>query len=352
MADLHASDIADMANTGLRELGRGKITDISYDLQDHLALSQLLRKGRMTLGSGYEYQFNVLTEYDDNFRATGLFDVDNVNQKDGVQQGTVPWRYTVTGWTQDVRQGLMNAGSAKIIDFAKAKQQMMLVGQAIGMEEFFWGEPSSSTDVTSPFGIKYWLVYNATAGFNGGNNSNFSGGPGGLDRDTYANWKNYTFNYTNISRTDLVRKIRTAMWNCNFRPAIKNAPLSGYGSGRVKWGMYTTYDVVQMMEEVAEAQNDALGKDIASMDGKVTLRGVPVQAVPYLQSNEATPDPVVGINWDQFKVVFQRGRYMLRGPVHVAPGQHNVVQQFIDNSLNFVCHNPRTCFLGAKSTWH
>jgi len=348
---LQAGDIADMIIAAQKDLGKQKLTDLTSDLQYHTALNQLIRKNRATLSSGSAIQFNVLMNPDDNARHTGLFDVDNVNQKDGLVTGEVPWRHTVTGYAIDVRQPIMGSGVSQVLDIYKEKRYQMLVGLAELMEEAFWGEPASSSDKTTPFGIKYWLVYNASEGHNGGNNANFSAGPAGIDRSTYPRWKNYTFQYTNVARDDLITKARKAMWSCGFKPAITNPPIGQYGSGKQKYGLYTTYDILAAMELLAEDQNDRLGPDLASMDGRVTLRRVTIEAVPYLQQNEATADPFVGIDWDVFSVKFLRGRYMLESKPE-ARTNHNVVEGYLDNTYNFVCYDPRRCFLGAKSTWH
>ena len=352
MATLHASDIADQLILAQSALGKGKLTDLASDLQEHVAISQLFQKKRAVFDSGNTIRFNMLMKGDNNFRNVGLFDVDNVNQADGLITGDVPWRHSNTGYTIDRRQITMGSGSAKLLDIYKEKRYMMLVGQAAGMEENWWEEPASSTDEESPFGVKYWLVYNATEGFNGGNNSNFSSGPAGKSRTTYPRLKNYTFNYTNVSKDDLVRKMRRASALCRFMPTIPNRPIPGYGTGQSKYAYYTTYDVLAGMEELAEAQNDNLGNDVASKDGLVTFRRVDVQWVPYLQANEATADPMVGIDWDVFRVVFLRGEYMRETKAHVAPLQHNVVQGFTDNTYNFLCYDSRKTFLGAKSSWH
>ena len=203
---ISAEDIVDIVNSTLRDLGRFKITEITTDLQEHIAMSQLMRKSRVNFDSGRAIQFNVLTDPDDNSRNVGLFDVDNLNQKDGTTTGTVPWRHTVSGAPIDRRQMSMNRDPAKIVDFIKEKRYQQMIGHAELMETNFWDEPDSSTDATTPFGLKYWLTFNATTGFNGGNNTNFSGGPAAIDRDTFTRWKNYTFQYTAISKTDLIRK--------------------------------------------------------------------------------------------------------------------------------------------------
>lgn len=352
MAAIQAGDVADLLVAAQKDQGKGKITDLTSDLQEHVALSQLMRKSRAVFKSGTAIKFNMLMNPDGNFRNVGLFDVDNVNQEDGLITGEIPWRHSTTGFAFDRRQITMNSGSARILDFYKEKRYMCQAGLVAGYEQNFWEEPAASTDNTTPFGLKYWFVYNETTGFNGGNNTNWSSGPAGVDRDAYARFKNYTFKYTEVSKSDLRNKCRKAMALCRFKPSIPNAPIPQYGSGRVKYGVYTTYDVVQGLEDIAGDQNDKLGPDIDPMSGQVMIQRTLFNWVPYLQENEATPAPVIGIDWDVFRAVFLRGEYMNESAPHPAPLQHTVTVIDIDNSCNFLCYDPRKCWLGLTETWH
>lgn len=350
MADLEASDIADMLIACQSELGEKKITDLTSDLQKHTAANELMPDERVAIESGTSITLRALETSDNNSRMTGLFDVDNLNQEDGAMTGSVPWRHLVTGYPIDVRQLAMNMTPRKIVDLHDLKEYQCLAGQAAKLESEFWDEPASSTDNTSSFGVKYWLVYNATEGFNGGNNSNFSSGPGNIDRDTHARWKNWTAQYTNVTDADLIDKIRKAQWYCGFSPAVPNAKLQDFNTGS-RWAMYTTYDTMAGCKTLARQQNDNMGAELDAY-GRPTVGRVPIEAVPYLQQYEATADPLVGINWGVFKVVGLEGRWMKRSKPAVNGNSHNVVDTFIDSTFNIVCYDCRQNFLIAKSTWH
>jgi len=351
MATLHASDVADMILAIDNRRGRDKMTDIASDLQGYTAVTTLMNKKRRKIGGGIGYQWNLFTEGDDNTRLISLFSVDSVNQADGATSASVPWRYSTTGTVYDVNQAAMNASSPdRFWDFIKFKRHQTRQDWVEKHEGYFWGEPSSSTDTLTPFGVKYWLVYNAVEGFNGGNNTNFAAGPGGVSRTTFPNWSNYTANYVNVTKIDLVRKMRRAMWSCRFRPPVSIIPQY---TGGAQYGIYTTYDVLREFEESLEAQNQNLGNDVASKDGRTLFRRIPVEANPYLQANEATTDPVVGIDWSSFHCVSMEGRWMVKTePTALVGLQHNVVQENLDCAFNFLCLDCRKQFLIAKSSWH
>ena len=56
MAYLQADDIADMIKTTQRDLGRMKWTDISYNLQEYIALPMILQREKVSFQSGYGIQ--------------------------------------------------------------------------------------------------------------------------------------------------------------------------------------------------------------------------------------------------------------------------------------------------------
>lgn len=94
------------------------------------------------------------------------------------------------------------------------------------------------------------------------------------------------------------------------------------------------------LEEVLEAQNDNLGNDVASKDGAVQFRRIPVEWVPWFDNNSGTVDttnPIYGINWTVFKPCFLSGEYMKETKVAPHPLHHRTITQFIDCSYNFFC---------------
>jgi hypothetical protein len=339
---LTAAQIADLVATTQKNLGKMKWTDLMHDLQEFHALPRILKKKKATFQSGTAIQYNVLTDHGDNARNVGLFSVDNVNQRDGMQQAEVPWRHTETSYGFDRRQISMNRSPSKIVDFVKEKRAMSMASLAEKLEENFWTGAVASTDTDTPFGIQYWITTNSSEGFNGGNHSGFASGPANLDCDTYGRWKNWTAQYAAVSKTDLIRKWRKAARFTKFKSPTSHPD---YNTGD-KYGFYTNHDVLGTLEEQLETQNDNLGNDIASKDGNVLFHRIPVEWVPFLEDD--TTDPVYGINWGVFKPVFLKGEYLREDPPHKAPNQHNVMQAFTDLTYNVVCYDRRRLFVLYK----
>jgi hypothetical protein len=339
---LQADDIADLVTGTLRELGRFKWTEIATDLQEYIALPQMLKKERVTFDSGYGIQWNVMLKHSGAAKMTGLYAVDNVNVSDVMTTATIPWRHTNTNYAIERREITMNRNPARIYNLVKVRRADAMISQAALMEEQFWGDPAATDEI---FGIKYWIVRSATAGFNGQNPTNFSGGPGGIDASLTANkrWRNYTDRYVNISVADLVKKWRQAATKTMF---MSPTPIPSYNTGN-RYGYYTNYDVIGELESALEARNSNLGNDIATKDGRLVFRQVPVTWAPYLDDD--TTDPVYGINWGVFKPTFLSGEYMNETTIGKGSNQHTVAQTHIDNTLNIECRDRRRLFVIDKA---
>ena len=345
MATLQADDIADLIKITQKDLGRLRWTDLSYDLQEYIALPSLLQKEKVAFGSGYGMQWNVMTGTSGAAKDVGLYEVDNVNVSDVMQTASVPWRHMTTKYAIERREIAMNTGAAQIVDLGKIGRHDAMVDLAKHMETRFWSRPSTSNDNKQIYGVPYWIVYNDTDGFEGlhpgGGDSDFSD-VAGLSSSTYDQWRNYSATYTTVSSTDLIRKWRKAATFTKFMTPNPNNP---YGGDRA--GYYTNYDVIGPLEEVLEAQNDNLGNDIASKDGKLLFRQVPVTWVPHLESFSG--DPIYGINWGVFKPAFLSGEYLREEGPAKASNQHTVFQTHMDLTMNIMCYDRRRNFVLATA---
>ena len=341
MATLQADDIVDLITITQKDLGKMRWTDLSYDLQEYVALPSLLQKEKVAYGSGYGMQWNVMTGTSGATKDVGLYEVDSVNVADVMTTGSVPWRHMTTNYAIERREIAMNTGAAQIVDLVKIRRHDAMVDLAKHLETRFWAKPDTSADNLRIFGVPYWIVYNSSEGFNGGNPSGFSGGAAGLDSSTYTNWKNWTAQYSGTG--DLVTKWRKAATFTNFKTPHA-APSYGQAA---RYGYYANYAVIAELEDKLGGQNDNLGYDIASMDGRVVFRGTPVTWVPHLESFAG--DPVYGINWSQFKPAFLSGEYLREeGPVK-ASNQHTVFQTHLDLTMNVMCTNRRGNFVLATA---
>lgn len=340
---LQASNIGDLVTTTLSELGRLKFTDLMSDYNKTIVLRRLMKKNKMTFDSGKSVSFNVITDTGDNAVFVGLYATDNVDVKNVMTTGDVPWRHITWAWAMDRREATMNASPAKIVDLIKTRRIAEFGGAIIKFEQAFWRCPAASNDL-NPYGLPYWVTKNATEGFNGGAPSGYTT-VGGINPTTYPRWKNWTAQYSTVSKDDLIRKMRKAMHYTDFETLTGDVPEYNAGDD---YACYSNYTVVQTLEEILEAQNENLGNDIAPMDGKVMFRGIPIQPVKELDGD--TTNPVYGINWGEFFTMGLKGEWMRETQIPVQPGQHTVSATFTDCSFNWITRNRRRHFVIATGT--
>jgi len=347
----HVTDITDIVNSTFDSIQENKLSDAATELQSYPMAERLLNKTPEVQLTGKQYTYNLLLNGDENTRAVALFEPDSLEQVDGTTTGTVPFRYISTGTHYDKKQISVNAGKEAIFSFTKKLAYQNEIGKYEKFESMGWVGATASTDSKTPYGLLgYWLVYNASEGFNGGNHSVWSGGPGGVDCTVSANehYMNYTNSYTDVSSTDLVKKIKKALRKCAFT-GIKNKPIAEY-SGTPRYGIYTTEPVLDALETLLEAGNDNIGMDLLKYKDSVMLARNPVEWVPYLTNNFSTSAPIIGLDWNAYNVGTVKGEYGRTTPFSSAnTNSHDIFARHEDWTLVPAMEKRRSSFLIAKS---
>ena len=142
--------------------------------------------------------------------------------------------------------------------------------------------------------------------------------------------------YANVTKDDLVRKWRRMSVYTDFMPLVDEIPT--YNLGDDLQG-YTNYTLLAAMEELLLAQNDNLGPDLASMDGRVVIKRVPIMALKVLEDD--TTNPLYFLNWGVFGSMGLRGEWMVESQIDKVAGQHTVAATHTDCSMNFICRDRR-----------
>lgn len=345
---IQATDIADLVSTTLNELGELKFTDLMSDYQNTIALKRVMKQNKMTFDAGPEVAFNLITDENHSARFVGLGAVDSVDMPNVMTTGKVPWRHITWNWAIERREIAMNRTPRKIVDLAKTRRVAAFGSAIIKFEQHLWRVPAAS-NTTEPYGIPYWVVKSNTAvttndGFNGTVPSGYTT-VGNINPTTYPRWANYATQYTNVTKDDLVRKWRRMSVYTDFMPLVDQIPVYNTGDD---YAYYTNYAVLGLLEELLEAQNENLGNDVASKDGSVMFRRVPVTFVKELDLD--TTNPVYAINWGEFKTMGLRGEWMVETAIPIQPGQHTVSATHTDCTFNMFCRNRRRNGVLATNT--
>lgn len=346
---LTPDQIDDFVTLTLSHFKRMKWTDLSMEHVEYVSSRFITDKSVQEKG-GKDISFRLKTKNTGNARNTGLYATDVAKVEDVMIEANVPWAKQTTNWSYDVDEDLFQSDAETIISELKIREHDSLSDMVELQEENLWSAPTSSQD-RRPMGIPFWLQKDATTtpdgAFNGGNPSGFTGGCANVSSTTYPRWRNWTFGYTSVTTGDMVRKVKKAL---AFTKFVAPVPHPELGFGEAKHTIYTTYRVTEPLERLAESRNDNLGSDVAKYINAVTIGGVPLVWVPYLEAND-TSDPLYGVNWRVMRPFVKTGCNMRRSKPMPAPGhtQHTVRTVHIDNWMNYICYNRRLTFVGSKS---
>lgn len=330
-------NLADLIEVTLDDLGKPGFTEIASALQDYVAMTRLIRRERVQFESGTGVEKRIMLDHSGAAKNVLPYEQDSYNVADVMGNFRVPWRHTNTNWGVERTEIAMNRDPARIVELIKVRRADAMISLAERMETDFWSKPADSSDETTPFGVLYWIVSNATTGFNGGNPAGFSGGAGGLSSTTYPRWANYTAQYTNMTKDDGVTAMRDIYRKIQFKSPTDHP---NHRKGPDKYEIFTNDTGIAAVETVGEQQNENLGRDIARMDDRIVFRGRPVHWVPQLDGNADVTDPFIFINWAVLNPVFLRGEF-LHEETHRAPNQHKVTVTDTDLTWNVCAVNRR-----------
>ncbi len=337
-------NVADFVADTLYDLGSPDWTDISGDLQELVVMDELMVEDRITIGAGAGLQFNALVQASNQAKHVGLGEPDSVIQTDGMVQARINFRNTQTAYMLIHQLVSMNREPALIVDFVK-QQRIMAQKSAVNLFESTFWSPPTATDTKTPFGLPYWVTKNATKGFTGGMLSGYTA-IANLSSTTYPRWQNWGGPYTSVSKDDFIRAIREAAEKTDFKPEVKGIPSPNKGR-RPRY--YSNYSVRQALQESLEAQNDNLGRDVASMDGGDPMfRGIGVKYVPFLDGD--TTNPFYGLDLGWFYIAVARGEWARETIIPYSPSSHNIALGFTDYMWTPYTRNRRQHFVVSNGT--
>ena len=351
MALLLPDQMADFVNLTLSKFERTKWVDISLDYQDFIVASRLFTAKKMRRMAGKDYNWKLQVRNTGTARHTEMFDIDKTDVKDLTIEASMPYSKQTVNWSYDVDEQAFQTSPEEIVDIISVRRHSAYNDYFSLMEDALWSSPTSASQAPRPpSGIPFWLQKNAVEGFNGGNPAGFPEGCAGVNADTYPNWKNRTFAFEDVTRDDLIAKLKRAHRFCNFK-APHSFPELGAGQ---RYELFTVNAVIEQFEVFVESRNDNLGTDLGKQDGgDITFKRAPIIWVPYLEDNDQT-EPIYGLNWDTFYPCTKKGASGSKGlewtkPL-IAPNQHTTRNVFGDGWSQYVCNNRRSNFVGYNST--
>lgn len=352
MPTLTTDQLLDLTKSTLKDLGVGRFQQIAQHYQRLEVFARWFKKDKMQFSGGVGIQRNLMTDLPSSAKHVGHLEEDSVDLVDLMAQMNIPWRMATTNWMVIAQEAMMNKGKSFIFNVLQPRRLGAMIALAELLEARAWSAPTAA-DSKNPYGLPYWVVKNNTTGFNGGYPSDHTT-IAGLNLTTYPTFKNYTVQYTDHTKADLIAKMRTMHRKVRFKSPFENPSYAKELSDNYR--LYCNETSIGAWETLGEAQNENLGRDLAPMwagdvsrngGGNLMFRGHPIIWVPYLDAD--TTDPIYMINHETFYPVCLEGDY-LRETTQKAPNQHNVVQTFVDLTYNYLCVDRRQNGVAAKNT--
>ena len=336
MSTLQFSNIDDaVLCTQQNLIKRNAFTDLQTDLQDHVAVREMWKKRKKVFTGGNVWEFEAQVDHNHSARAVGLFETDGSNLTDTMIKGTISPRHINAHYIYDQREPAFQRGGVAIVDLIKTRYVGMMVSLFEYLETALWGIPAAG-DVKTPFGIQYWLTRSVTEGFNGVDHANFPSGRAGISSTTYDRWANWTADYEEVTKDDLIRLMRRGHRKIQFRSPVSHAvPTVGPSSN----GIYTNDAVLGLMEEKLEDQNMNLGTDLDKMGGRTMFKGTPVTYAPKLDAD--TENPVYMLDWKYLAIGILAGWENQLTKPYMVPGKHLVRRIDLDATLNMIATDLR-----------
>jgi hypothetical protein len=347
--------IADLLTTTYDNIQVG-IMDLSQELHDYIVMPYLMTKqgGLREIGGGVGIGQLLMIEHGGRSRFVGEYDEDVIIVIDHLDKARVDFCLMTDNVAFSIGELRANRGKELIENCVKPKKRAVFLRMIETMEEAFFKTPDADDDLT-PWGLKYWITKNATAGFNGGYASGFSS-IANLNLTKIPQFKNYTDQYTDVSKTDLITKMRRAHRRTNWKTPRTQEGFKGDTTD--KRIILANEATVESFENIGEAQNENLGRDLAPMDagrlsglrktpdGDIVFKRKPIVYAEYLDDD--TSNPVYGLDMSYFYPVVRKGDNMAQGPFEKAPKQHRVMASHIDHCYQFICINRRAQWVISK----
>ena len=359
---LRDQDITDLLNTTMPAyMDKGSFQDISAEISKFIVMPYLLtRKGGMKeMSNGMGVEQLLMTDFGGRSRWVGEFEEDVHTLIDHLKKMKVYFKLLNDSIIYTKTMVVENKGDARIANVFQPAVRALWLRVAHTMEENFFETPDPAATLT-PWGLKYWIVKNATAGFNGGY-------PTGFTRIAEVNlteaptFKNYTDAYVAATKADLVLKMKRAT---NKAKWVSPHPMPDFkGDTSDNQIILVNEDTSEAIETIGEGQNENLGRDIAPYavqngfkgtgirmndDSFLTYRRKPIITTEML--NDDTSDPVYGLDMDTFHALTFAGENMVLGDfVNMAAGkQHRVWVANLDHKAQYICVNRRNNFVISK----
>jgi hypothetical protein len=361
-----ASNIRDITVAYLEDSMQDEWADVARTYQHHMTADELFTK-RLSEGSPSEkFTFNLKTDSADNTTADSFFKADSLNRTDLFRKGEVKWHFQNTHFVVDVREPVLRSGDKRrIFNYYEGLKSDMFDGCFKQNEIWTWTLPTAPNDGTTddplPYGIPYWIVDDAnistTVALTGDTPTNYTL-VGNVNSTNVPNWKNWQFNWSDMTNADFCKKASSLMRKCHFKPPkpTKEEKVPDFNN----FAIYSDEVPFEDYEDALYGSNENVQEDMGRFRGGKPsgevgyhyFRGVPWRWVPALSeagSAQVSSPTLYFINWDTFDVKSYGDLFMDMGDAVTLSQQHNTLVQWMDTGWQLCCTNRRANGVAVKA---
>lgn len=359
MADLTVANYGDLVNATKINYGPNKIQQMAQGYVGYPLFTAFFKEERMTEDGGQLIQRNLWPRKTSRARFKGIGATDTVKIEDITAQAQVPWRFADTHWgfvDQDIH---LCKNAHQIIDLIDLRRKEAFLDYVEMFEAALWQSPAT-TDTKTILGVPHFVVTTSastTFGFNGSVPSGYTT-VANINPTTYPNWKNGNVLYTSVTKTDLLKKMRTGFRKCQFQN-LEGLTTDDYRRGQDRYLIIANETVVASFEDIGEAQNESLGRDLAvmevnsksndiyRMDGVLTFRRKPIIYSQHLDG--VTGDPVYALSMDTWCMYVHDTFNNKETEVLRVNDTHDSYYVAMDTWCNLLCIDRRRNFVCSTS---
>jgi hypothetical protein len=344
MSGIQFADIDDAVLLTMENyIKKGAFLDLQTDITDHVAVREIWKNRQKKFDGGNDWTFQAQIATNGSTRAVGLFETDGTALSDTMIEGSMSPRHINACYIYDQREKAFQQGGKAIADLVQTRYTAMMVDFYDYLEAVLWGCPAAS-DTKTPHGVSYWVTKGTAGqeGFYGMDPTGYTSvGRGHILSSAQARWRSWFADYAEVTDTDLIAKIDTAMMSTQFRSPVDHAQPD---LASAKTGIYANQGTAKQLKALLRTQNMNLGNDLIGV--LPLIKGVAPTYVPKLDAD--TSDPVYILDWKWMAVGVLAGWENNLSAPYMVPNKSKVRRVDLDCTLELVCTNLRKQMCFAK----
>jgi len=300
--------------------------------------------GKLTrIGGGYKINWGVITTVPEKTEFVGPWDSSEGSVAPVSDRAEVDLRIVRTRIDRNEIDDDVNSGKAALEEMYAVHVPNAMIDHFNKIHGAVWSAPTGPGDYKTPYGVKYYIVRNATESTANTPTGDLPSGFTTCAGLTHAKWKNYVFHYTNMTREDMVAKIHRAIMTMRCTPQV-DIPMDQQPNVPPRYIAFCNLNVWLALGNIAITQNANQPRDpynLVVSGSSVSIAGIKFIYDDTLDSE--TGNPIFLLDLDTWEVPVLKGRngawwYRLSMQMNNVK-QPLVATQYIHSMYSLCCYD-------------